>query len=43
MVVAEYSELDATTAQAINPETGRLMFGEANIANHFFTVDFWRN
>lgn len=40
MVVAEYSELDATTAQAINPETGRLMFGEANIANHFFTVDF---
>ena len=40
MVVAEYSELDSKTAQAINPETGRLLFGEANIANHFFTVEF---
>ena len=39
MIVAEYSELDASTAQAIDPETGRLMFGEANIANHFFTVE----
>lgn len=40
LIVAEYSELDAETAQATNPETGRLLFGEANIANHFFTVDF---
>jgi len=40
LTVAEYSELSAQTAQAVNPSTGRLMFGEANIANHFFTLDF---
>lgn len=40
LIVAEYSELDAQSAQAVDPKTGRLVFGEANIANHFFTVDF---
>lgn len=40
LIVAEYSELDTETAQAADPNTGRLLFGEANIANHFFTVDF---
>lgn len=43
LVVAEYSELDAETAQAVDPKTGRLLFGEANIANHFFTVEFLSN
>jgi UDP-N-acetylglucosamine/UDP-N-acetylgalactosamine diphosphorylase len=40
LVVAEYSELDAESAQAVDAKTGRLIFGEANIANHFFTVEF---
>jgi len=40
LIVAEYSELDAETAQTVDPKTGRLLFGEANIANHFFTVEF---
>lgn len=40
MIVAEYSELDKQVAEAVDPQSGKLMFGEANIANHYFTVDF---
>lgn len=40
MIVAEYSELEKSVAEAVDPESGKLVFGEANIANHFFTVDF---
>ena len=40
MIVAEYSELEKSVAESVDPVSGKLLFGEANIANHFFTVDF---
>jgi UDP-N-acetylglucosamine/UDP-N-acetylgalactosamine diphosphorylase len=40
MIVAEYSELEKSVAESVDPESGKLLFGEANIANHFFTVEF---
>ncbi len=40
MIVAEYSELKKSIAESVDEETGKLLFGQANIANHFFTVDF---
>lgn len=40
MIVAEYSELEKSVAESVDPATGKLLFGEANIANHFFTVEF---
>ena len=40
IMVAEYSELDEEKIKAINPESGKLLFSEANIANHFFTLKF---
>jgi UDP-N-acetylglucosamine/UDP-N-acetylgalactosamine diphosphorylase len=38
--VVEYSELSADKAGAIDELTGELAFRAANIANHFYTVDF---
>lgn len=38
--VIEYSELDETTRDKIDPRTNQLMFGAANICNHFFTLPF---
>lgn len=37
--VAEYSEISEEVQKKRDPD-GKLMFREANIANHFFTVDF---
>lgn len=36
--VVEYSEMDAATCALVNPTTGRLAFGAANICNHFYTM-----
>jgi UDP-N-acetylglucosamine/UDP-N-acetylgalactosamine diphosphorylase len=38
--VVEYSEIDEDVAQATNPKNGQLLYGAANIANHFYTTDF---
>ncbi|TYZ65230.1 hypothetical protein PybrP1_012326 [[Pythium] brassicae (nom. inval.)] len=38
--VVEYSEMDAAACELVNPATGRLAFGAANICNHFYTMDF---
>lgn len=38
--VVEYSEIDPAVASSSDPATGKLRFGAANIANHFFTLDF---
>ncbi|CAG8542295.1 9091_t:CDS:2 [Acaulospora colombiana] len=37
--VVEYSEIDAEISNKRKPN-GQLLFGAANIANHFYTVDF---
>ncbi|KAL1921069.1 uncharacterized protein VTP21DRAFT_11704 [Calcarisporiella thermophila] len=39
--VVEYSEIDAEIAARTKPN-GQLAFGAANIANHFYTLDFLR-
>lgn len=40
--VIEYSEITKEMAEQTN-ESGRLVFGAGNIANHFYTIDFIRN
>ena len=39
MSVIEYSEIPADLASA-SDETGRLIFGAANICNHYFSLQF---
>ncbi|KAL4152470.1 hypothetical protein PRNP1_009399 [Phytophthora ramorum] len=38
--VVEYSELDRAASELVDPSTGKLSFGAANICNHFFRLDF---
>ncbi|CAH0513930.1 unnamed protein product [Peronospora belbahrii] len=38
--VIEYSEIDREMSERVDPRTGKLAFGSANICNHFFTIDF---
>ena len=38
--VVEYSELSPQQAELVDPKTGELAFRAANIANHYFTLDF---
>ncbi|KAG6623213.1 UDP-N-acetylhexosamine pyrophosphorylase [Phytophthora cinnamomi] len=38
--VVEYSELDRAASEQVDPATGKLSFGAANICNHFFRLDF---
>ncbi|KAJ3339867.1 UDP-N-acetylglucosamine pyrophosphorylase [Gonapodya sp. JEL0774] len=38
--VVEYSEISKEMAESVHPRTGQLLFGAANIANHFYTTDF---
>ncbi|KAE8889079.1 UDP-N-acetylhexosamine pyrophosphorylase-like protein 1 [Phytophthora fragariae] len=41
--VIEYSEIDREMAERVDPRTGKLVFGAANICNHFYTIDFLVN
>lgn len=41
LVVAEYSELSREDAELRHPD-GSLVYGHANIANHYFSIDFLR-
>ncbi|KAI9908076.1 hypothetical protein PsorP6_004621 [Peronosclerospora sorghi] len=41
--VIEYSEIDREMSERIDPRTGKLVFGAANICNHFYTIDFLVN
>ncbi|RLN94483.1 hypothetical protein BBJ28_00006217 [Nothophytophthora sp. Chile5] len=36
--VIEYSEIDREMAERVDDRTGKLVFGAANICNHFFTM-----
>ncbi|KAL3673922.1 hypothetical protein V7S43_001610 [Phytophthora oleae] len=38
--VVEYSELDRAASEQVDPKTGKLSLGAANICNHFFRLDF---
>jgi len=38
--VVEYSELDASTAEALDPSTGELAFNAGNICMHFYSTPF---
>ncbi|GMF09831.1 unnamed protein product [Phytophthora lilii] len=38
--VIEYTEIDREMAERVDPRTGKLVFGAANICNHFYTIDF---
>jgi UDP-N-acetylglucosamine/UDP-N-acetylgalactosamine diphosphorylase len=41
--VVEYSEITKDMAEHVDPTTHQLAYGAANIANHYFTIDFVRN
>jgi UDP-N-acetylglucosamine/UDP-N-acetylgalactosamine diphosphorylase len=41
--VVEYSEITKDMAEHVDPNTHQLAYGAANIANHYFTVEFVRN
>ncbi|KAF1320471.1 Udp-n-acetylglucosamine pyrophosphorylase, partial [Globisporangium splendens] len=41
--IVEYSEMDKTACELVNPSNGKLAFGAANICNHFYTIDFLVN
>ncbi|TMW60804.1 hypothetical protein Poli38472_000846 [Pythium oligandrum] len=38
--VVEYSEMDKAASELTDPTTGSLVYGAANICNHFFTTEF---
>ncbi|RHY58064.1 hypothetical protein DYB38_001628 [Aphanomyces astaci] len=38
--VVEYSEMDKPTSELRDPKTNQLVYGAANICNHFYTVSF---
>ncbi|EQC36381.1 hypothetical protein SDRG_06484 [Saprolegnia diclina VS20] len=41
--VVEYSEMDTATSELRDPKTKELLFGAANICNHFYTLAFLRD
>jgi UDP-N-acetylglucosamine/UDP-N-acetylgalactosamine diphosphorylase len=43
VVVVEYSEITPEMAELVDPATQQLAYGAANIAHHYFTVDFVRS
>lgn len=40
MMVIEYSEIPKSLAEAVDTTTGKLLFGAANICNHYFSFAF---
>lgn len=36
--IIEYSEMDKAACERVDPSTGKLAFGAANICNHFYTM-----
>ena len=40
--VIEYSEISKQMAEQTDPKTGKLVFGDSNIAMHAFSVEFLR-
>jgi UDP-N-acetylglucosamine/UDP-N-acetylgalactosamine diphosphorylase len=40
MMVIEYSEIPQALAEAVDSTTGKLLFGAANICNHYFSFAF---
>jgi len=40
--VVEYSDLDVSQMELVSSRTGKLVFGAANICNHFYTIPFLR-
>jgi UDP-N-acetylglucosamine/UDP-N-acetylgalactosamine diphosphorylase len=41
--VVEYSEIDKISTELIDPTSGRLLFGAANICNHLYCIDFLKD
>lgn len=41
--IVEYSEITTEMAEQCNKDTGRLVYGAANICNHFYTLQFIRD
>ncbi|KAH9081341.1 hypothetical protein LEN26_021361 [Aphanomyces euteiches] len=41
--VVEYSEMDKTTSELRDPNTNQLLYGAANICNHYYTVSFLKD
>lgn len=41
--IVEYSEITTEMAERVEASSGSLVFGAANICNHFYTMDFLQN
>lgn len=41
--IVEYSDISTEMAEQVDAESGRLVYGAANICNHFYTLDFIQN
>jgi len=41
--VVEYSDMDSDLLEQTDPDSGKLLYGAANICNHFYTLDFVQN
>lgn len=41
--VVEYSEMGKDISETVNPQTGKLLYNEANLCMHYYSLDFLMN